>query len=394
MLQSFRVKDYKKERPIIIYGTSITAKVIYYSLKKLGIKPIYFADKNGAASYMGHQVLSIAQLVEKSGELNPIILLGVTRYLKVVVTQLEQVGIKEYYDVCELLEQEDDIEELYQNYLFYRNDLCNLNKLNLFSLDLVVTEKCSLRCKQCSNLMQYYENPSNIDIEKLEKSLERLLKKVDCIGELRILGGEPFMNPNFYKIIDYYAENPKIMKIGIYTNATIFPSITKLNSLKKEKTIMYLSDYGDLSQKLQNWIIFCEENHITYHINRMERWHDCGKLQKRNYTYDKCKEIYNICECNNLFTLLHGRLYNCPYAANAINLGALVKEEAEKDYLSFDRMDIEYTKEEIRAFLFERETLFSCNYCSGRSYKNGSVPPYEQIKEPLPYKKVEVGIKK
>ncbi len=195
------------------------------------------------------------------------------------------------------------------------------------------------------------------------------------------------MNPNFYKIIEWYIENSKIIKIGIYTNATIFPKELKLNYFKHKKIIMHLSDYGDLSLRLQDWIEFCEKNQISYRINRMEKWHDCGKLERRNYTYDKCKEIYATCECNNLFTLFHGRLYNCPYAANAINLGVLTQEEAEKDYLVFDREEIEYTIEEIRQFLFRRKILNSCYFCSGRNYKNGSVPPCEQIEKPLLYKR-------
>ncbi len=32
----------------------------------------------------------------------------------------------------------------------------NNNILNVKHLDLVLTEKCSLKCKDCSNLMQYY----------------------------------------------------------------------------------------------------------------------------------------------------------------------------------------------------------------------------------------------
>lgn len=402
MLQSFQVESYKGERPIIIYGTSITAKIICYSLERFGIKPIYFADKKGHTLYMNYKVLDLKQLLEESKVKNPIILLGVTRYLREVIIQLEDLGIKEYYDACELLEQKDgkekfkkegfNLEELYESYKFYRDDILNSDKLSLFSLDLVVSEKCSLRCKQCSNLMQYYKNPKHVDLEVIKKSLESLLRKVDNIKELRILGGEPFMNPNFYKIIEWYIENPKIIKIGIYTNATIFPQQVKLNYFKHKKIIMYLSDYGDLSLCLQDWIEFCEKNQISYRINRMEKWHDCGKLERRNYTYDKCKEIYATCECNNLFTLLHGKLYNCPYAANAINLGALTKEEAERDYLDFDQEEIEYTIEEIRQFLFKREVLNSCYFCSGRNYKNGSVLPYEQTEKPLLYKKAEITI--
>ena len=28
------------------------------------------------------------------------------------------------------------------------------------SVDVVITEKCTLKCKDCANLMQYYQNPS------------------------------------------------------------------------------------------------------------------------------------------------------------------------------------------------------------------------------------------
>ena len=54
-------------------------------------------------------------------------------------------GIKEYYDACELLEQKDgkekfkkegfNLEELYESYKFYRDDILNSDKLSLFSLD-------------------------------------------------------------------------------------------------------------------------------------------------------------------------------------------------------------------------------------------------------------------
>ena len=33
----------------------------------------------------------------------------------------------------------------------------NDESLHLKCIDIVVTEKCSMKCKDCSNLMQYYE---------------------------------------------------------------------------------------------------------------------------------------------------------------------------------------------------------------------------------------------
>lgn len=35
----------------------------------------------------------------------------------------------------------------------------------LNSIDFIVTERCSLRCRDCSNLMQYYKNPVDEDMQ-------------------------------------------------------------------------------------------------------------------------------------------------------------------------------------------------------------------------------------
>ena len=34
-------------------------------------------------------------------------------------------------------------------------------------LDVVLTECCTLRCKSCSNLMQYYHHPENLDVDEV-----------------------------------------------------------------------------------------------------------------------------------------------------------------------------------------------------------------------------------
>ena len=62
-------------------------------------------------------------------------------------------------------------------------------------LDLVITECCSLKCRDCSNLMQYYQKPENLKTESIIQDLTNLLQCVR-VGELNILGGETFVNQN------------------------------------------------------------------------------------------------------------------------------------------------------------------------------------------------------
>ena len=50
------------------------------------------------------------------------------------------------------------------------------SKTKLNSLDLVLTEKCTLKCVDCSNLMQYYAKPIDEDFEILTNSLKKFMK--------------------------------------------------------------------------------------------------------------------------------------------------------------------------------------------------------------------------
>ena len=47
-------------------------------------------------------------------------------------------------------------------------------ELKVDSIDLMLTEKCSLKCKDCSNLMQFYAKPVDEDFEIVIKTLKKI----------------------------------------------------------------------------------------------------------------------------------------------------------------------------------------------------------------------------
>ena len=69
-------------------------------------------------------------------------------------------------------------------------------------LELDVTSKCSMKCKYCSNMMQYYNNPSDIDKNTVINDLKRVLELVEWIDEVLIIGGEPFMYKNLGYVLN------------------------------------------------------------------------------------------------------------------------------------------------------------------------------------------------
>lgn len=393
-LLEFDCKNYDKNQMLIVYGTKGFGNIVRYCLEKKNITPDYYVEVNGKGRFYGVPVINIDQLTEIYHKKHPIILLAVGASSKEVALSIHKNGIEVVYGICKLLEEIRDIEDLldpvYENryqYFYVQERFINHDKLVLASLDVVVTEKCSLKCEKCSNLMQYYQHPKNLNIEEIKASLDKVLDVVDKIYELRILGGEPFMNPDFYSLIEWYAGHDKITKIAILTNATIFPDEDKLQRLISSKVKIWLSDYGSVSSKLHEWIAWCKNNQVEYYISKLKKWQDLGRLERHNYSPTEIKYVYETCECNDCPVLMKGKLYNCPYSANAVNLGALYSDEAKLDaFVLDDETDL---KERMKKFLYERDYLMACHYCGGRNTRRASIEPCIQTLKPLEYERRE-----
>ncbi len=391
----FNASVYDDKKKIIVYGHDEFTVMTAYALNELEIELYSYATEEGEI-LPNVPIMSVYELGAFYEKEECIILLamGEEKYVE-TIQLMDRLGIKEVYNIWSLLNKVDFMKSNYsalikRKYFYRERAYIYQEKTNhpdgvfCMSIDAMVTERCSLKCKDCSNLMQYYECPQNLDVAELIKSINVLLTKVDRIAELRILGGEPFMNRDFVKLIDAFLEENKIWSILIFSNATIFPDEEILSYLHNKKVVMRFSDYGVLSRNLQQWVLWCEENDVRCDVFKMDNWQDCGKLEKRNYSEEGKRAIYNTCDCRNIPTILKGKLYNCPYAANAANLMAMDVEDAEKDGLVLDE---NVSKEEIHAFLYERPYLEACGYCSGRNTQRAHIEPFVQTKEALLYEK-------
>ena len=81
--------------------------------------------------------------------------------------------------------------------------------------------------------MQFYEKPVNEDLDLLFKSLDRFVECIDEIDEFRVLGGDPFMNKDMYKVVNKLVSYEKAGRVIVYTNGKIIPKGPNLECLKK-----------------------------------------------------------------------------------------------------------------------------------------------------------------
>ena len=204
-----------------------------------------------------------------------------------------------------------------------------------------------------------------------------------------MLGGDPFMNKDLHKVINHLAEYDQVNKIAIYTNARIIPKKENLECLKNKKVVLDISDYGLLDnkkKKVEELIKVLKVNNIAYTSYTITRWQDCGRIlpfQKR--TEEEKRRVFNFCCNSDLLSLLHGKLYRCPFSANATNLKAIPNDKTDIVDLSDEKISLADLKLKIKELAYDKKYLTACNFCNGRDYKTPSIDAAIQTNKPLPY---------
>ena len=393
---------------VVLFGAGDIGELSNYSLNRLGIEIDFFCDNNikkHGTKYLGVEVISLDALKKLDRNINIFIS---NNYVDTISKNLEKEGFKKVYNCSELLKNTDfsktksvglhpwtqhplKIERRidFYNKMCFKNEFVSKGLLNIKSLDVQITERCSLKCIDCSNLMQYYERPDNSNLEQLFLAMDRFMSCVNKVYEFRVIGGDPFMNKEMHKVVDKLKEYDQVEKITIYTNAKIIPKGANLSCLKHKKVILDISNYGPICKNHDEIIKVLDENNISYSTTFISIWQDCGRIlpfQKR--TEEENKKKFSDCCNSDILSLLHGKLYRCPFSANAHNLNAIPKNENDTVDLCDETISIDNLKEQIKEITYNKDFLTACFYCNGRDYAVAEIQSAKQTRKPLQYKKI------
>ena len=69
-------------------------------------------------------------------------------------------------------------------------------------LAIIVTLKCTLKCKLCCNCITMYDNPPIIDKKSIFEDIKGAFEIYDRIEWLQFVGGELFMHPDLHEILE------------------------------------------------------------------------------------------------------------------------------------------------------------------------------------------------
>lgn len=237
-----------------------------------------------------------------------------------------------------------------------------------FGFEVFITEKCSLRCRECSALVPYRTNPVHMPTGKLKKDLDLLCASLDRISELRIVGGEPMLHPDFHEVVAHCASKENVERVTIITNGTVVPGERQWRDLTNDKVLFRISDYGDLSAKRDRLVSEAAARGVQCVVITQKFWLPWRLLAGTGSDPGKAKELFWACGASTCVSLWDGRVYRCVMTATGTNLGAIPEDPGSFVDLYAAGEDARARRETGKALwrlVYETESLSACAYCLG-----------------------------
>lgn len=265
------------------------------------------------------------------------------------------------------IKSEKKIRKYIQQALFF----INRDELDITRIAVVLGTKCSLRCKECNNLMPYFKPQYDFELDEILESLELILNCARTVLRCELIGGEPFLSKNLVDVLEFLLKKKNVYQIEITTNGQIIPDDSLVPLLKNRQVKVRISDYGSLVDK-KKMIRFLTENGIYHEVLEIEDWISPGDINKRNRSKELLAQCYNKCPAAYYCKTLFGRkLFLCARAASLSALGYM----DEKEYILVNE---KISPEEINMF-FLKNYSEACDYCDIGDDNRIYVKPAEQF---------------
>ncbi len=253
------------------------------------------------------------------------------------------------------------------------------NGWEVLSMDLLITERCTLNCRYCCALIPEYINPQNYNAEEIVKGLDNLLESGCYLGTLSLIGGEPLLNQNaICDILRHFKDNEHILTFQIITNGTIMPSDELLEIMRDVKrSYVIFSNYGDLSRKMEDasakfqeygiQVAIEEDDDISADANNL--WLDYGTVENYCHSPESLQKMFDRClDAKFCFSILKNKLYICNRIAHGVNLGLIPAEGYRTEFnlvdLEMYKGDLHLLREKCMVFLYGNRAPYGCMYCN------------------------------
>ena len=234
------------------------------------------------------------------------------------------------------------------------------------NLEIHLSEHCNLNCISCSHYSPL-ATPKFCDVYKLRISLSKLSCFASEFRAIRLLGGEPLLNPNIVEIISIVRDSFPDTDIQLVTNGLLLmpPYAKHINEIfweacRHNKISIAITVYptGTDTKEIKR---ICLNNGVNFSIYGVRT----GESGFELYSLDpKCRgNILNYYRCRDMdcLQLADGKIFSCSQCAYVEHLNKAFGcnfKQSKRDYIDVNNIDSKFT---IRRFRWRAKPF--CKYC-------------------------------
>lgn len=223
-----------------------------------------------------------------------------------------------------------------------------------------ISDHCNLKCKGCGHLSNI-ALPKFADYEKFTKDIIRLNELFSEIKEIRLMGGEPFLNPELVKFLEFAREANPNTDLRVVTNGLLITP-EKDYLLKKMADLniqMDISGYPPTMNRREEITSLLDQYRICYQftgeIEQFMRFRNPEANMNIEVAYEKCP----IKACT---FLREGEMATCSFPILYSHLDTFMKGKFKID--AEDIIDIHCTKLNGWEITWKlSQAILSCRYC-------------------------------
>ena len=189
-------------------------------------------------------------------------------------------------------------------------------------LEYHIADHCNLNCAYCEHYSGLVEEPVFPEFEEMQRDFRQMKQLITEIGIIRILGGEPLLNPEIEKYMRLTRETYPEAVIFVVSNGLLADRMpeTFYERMKELHIFLWISLYPPMERRIGAVKEFLESRHVQYTVSPLNTIF--SKKQVLTAADDAQRErIFLQCYQHSCVNLYKGQLATCflPFTTKYFN---------------------------------------------------------------------------
>ena len=296
----------------LIWGTTLLADQVYESLPNAEKGTVIFTDNNPekwGMTYHDRPVYPPEKAFEflKTGAIGKVYM-GVRVYNYQAIYSQIRASVGEGFEVkLYALNMDGEFELL---------DFSVGSKpiLNYIELDAIRT--CNLNCRGCFHFSNLETAPQIYTREALEKDFHRLSMLFESVRLIRVMGGEPLLNPHLTDLLAVINGFFPKTRLAVVSNGLLVSKISdELAEFMGGRVEFNISPYEVTMPLMDDIRRFCRDKGIKVITEANDRDSFLKRIALDKRSREMTDDYFRCCTMKGCTTLCKGRFYHCALEA-------------------------------------------------------------------------------